>query len=221
VGSNPASPTMISMLALILTVLLILALLVGSEIWWRSRHPHDEFSRKFIHITVGSIAAFWPFYLHWHWILILSGAFIVIVLFSRYFNIFKSIHAVGRPTWGELFFALAVGGLAMITHDKWMYAAALLHMSLADGIAAVVGVTWGAATRYKVMGHPKSLAGSAAFFIVSVGILLGYSHFAHPLSPILLGGIALSATIIENFGIAGLDNLLVPLLVGAALSRMV
>ncbi len=209
------------MMSLILTIAFVFALLVGSELWWRARKPHDEFSRKFIHIVVGSIAAFWPFYLLWGQIVFLSAAFIVVVGVSRYFNLFKAIHAVERPTWGEIFFALAVGVLAFITHEPWIYAAALLHMSLADGLAAVVGVTWGKRTRYMVFRHPKSLEGSATFFVVSLAILSGYSALSGtPLQPSTILGLAAATTLIENLGVAGLDNLFVPLVIGVALTRL-
>jgi len=208
-------------MALILTVLAIFGLLVGSELWWRKRRPHDEFSRKFIHIVVGSMAAFWPFYLAWGWIVALSVAFVVVIMLSRYFGVFKSLHAVERPTWGEIYFALAVGVLAFVTHQPWIYAVALLHMSLADGLAAVVGVTWGKDTQYKVLGHTKSVVGSLTFFVVSLALLTGYSMITmHTIDVTLIIGLAAAATAIENFGGYGLDNLLIPLLVGVVLTRV-
>lgn len=208
-------------MALILTVLAVFAILVASELWWRKRRPHDEFSRKFIHIFVGSLAAFWPFYLAWHWIIALSAAFVVVISLSKYFNVFKSIHTVERPTWGEVYFALAVGLLAFITHEPWIYAVALLHMSLADGLAAVVGVTWGKRTEYKIFGHTKSIIGSVTFFTVSLALLIGYDTMtATQLAPGLIIGIALAATFIENVAGYGLDNLLIPLLVAVVLIQV-
>jgi len=208
-------------MALILTVLAIFILLVGSEAWWRKRRPHDEFSRKFIHIVVGSMAAFWPFYLAWGWIVALSAAFVVVILLSRYLGIFKSLHAVERPTWGEVYFAVAVGELAFVTHQPWIYAVALLHMSLADGMAAIIGVTWGKETQYKVLGHTKSVIGSMTFFVISVGLLTGYSMITmHRIDGVLILGLAAAATAIENIGGYGLDNLLIPLLIGVVLTRV-
>ena len=205
-------------MALILTVLFIFLLLVSSELWWRKKRPNDEFSRKFIHIFVGSFVALWPFYISWNWILVLSAAFLIVISLSKYFNIFQAIHAVERPTWGEVFFAVAVGGLVFITREPWIYAAALLHMSLADGFAAVVGVTWGKSTNYKIFRHTKSIVGSATFFVVSLAILAGYSYVSgQTLQPGMIVGLAMLTTAIENVGIGGLDNLFVPLVVGVVL----
>src|ERR1700735_297787 len=120
-------------MALLSSVFVVLALLIISEVWWRNTKVHDEVSRKFVHITVGSFVAFWPFFLSWGQIELLSAVFLVAITLSKYLNIFKAIHSVQRPTGGEIFFALAVGAIALITHNKWIYMTALLQMSLADG----------------------------------------------------------------------------------------
>ena len=200
-------------MALILTILVVFALLVINEYWWRKTEP-TELSRKFIHITVGSFVAFWPFFLSWHQIIFLSVAFFAVALVSKYLHIFKAIHSVQRPTWGELFFALAVGVIAYVTNSKGIYAAALLQMSLADGLAAIVGLRYGKKTQYKVLGSTKSLVGTATFFVVSFCLLLGYSTIGGgELSLALIAGIAFAASLIENLGVYGSDNLLVPLMV--------
>jgi dolichol kinase len=203
---------------LILTILTVFTLLVLSEMWWRLKKPHDELSRKFIHITVGSFAAFWPYFLSWEEILLLSVAFVVVVSISLYFGIFKAIHAVERPTWGEVCFAASVGILALITHEPMIYTVALLHMSLADGLAAIIGTTWGKNSRYTILGHHKSVVGSATFFVVSMVVLLVYGVVAPVMiSPLVIVGLAAATTLLENIAVRGLDNLFVPLLVASVL----
>lgn len=207
-------------MSLILSVLLIFLLLVGNEIWWRRRGRHGELSRKFIHITVGSFVAFWPYFMDRPQILLLSGAFLVVVTISRYMGLFKAIHSVQRPTWGEMFFALAVAATAIATNRPWLYAVALLHMSLADGLAAVVGLRLGW-RRYTVFGHTKSLTGTGMFFLASVWLLLifaGVNHLSLPLSAVL--AVAAGATLLENAGGPGIDNLTVPLFVALVLERL-
>jgi phytol kinase len=206
------------MLFLILTILAVFVLLVASEIWWRKREAHGEFSRKFVHITVGSFVAFWPFFLSWRQIEGLSVAFLLVVAVSKYLKIFQAIHSVQRPTWGELFFAMSVGLVALATHDKWIYAAALLQMSLADGLAAVIGVRYGNRLKYLVFGHAKSVAGTLAFFVVSLAILLAVGHWSNmPLGLHYALAISVLASILENLAVFGSDNLLVPLLVALML----
>lgn len=205
-------------MAFVLTILTVFVILVANEIWYRKRAPHDEFSRKFVHITVGSFVAFWPFFLSWRQIQILSVAFLVTIGISKVLGIFQAIHSVQRPTWGEVFFAAAVGIIALLTEDKWIYAAALLQMSLADGLAAVIGTKFGGRYKYLVFGHPKSLAGTATFFVVSFSVLLALNgYFPTELSIMTILGISLFASFLENIFVMGLDNLLVPLVVAMLL----
>ena len=204
-----------------LSVLVVLFLLLGNEWWWRKQKAHGEINRKFVHITVGSFVAFWPFFMTWNQIRLLSLAFLVAVAVSKYLHIFKAIHSVQRPTWGEIFFAISVGAVSFITHDKWIYMAALLQMALADGLAAIVGVQYGKKQRYLVFGQVKSIVGTATFILVSVYILVAYTYLSGtPLSLAVMAGLGLVAGIIENFGVFGLDNLLVPLLVAFVLVRI-
>ncbi|HET6924364.1 MAG TPA: hypothetical protein VFH39_00855 [Candidatus Saccharimonadales bacterium] len=208
------------LMAILLTAFAIFIILLGSELWWRSRHPHDEFSRKFIHITVGSFVAFWPFFLSWQQIRLLAVGFIIVVLLSKWLNIFQAIHSVQRPTWGEIYFAIVVGLITYVTHSKAIYATALLQMSLADGLAAVIGVRYGKRHRYFVFGHPKSLAGTLTFFVVSLAILLGYSLHSHHLSAAYIVVLSLLSALVENLAVGGLDNLIVPLVVAVVLTQI-
>lgn len=203
---------------LVLTIIVVFVLLSFNEMWWRRHAVHSELSRKFIHITVGSFVAFWPYFLSWHQIQLLSVAFLLIIGISKYLNIFQAIHSVQRPTWGEVLFAVAVGVTTLITHDKAIYAAALLQMSLADGMAAVIGTRYGNRQKYLVFGYAKSILGTLTFFVISLLILAGFSHYSQTrLGLEWIMGISAIASVIENLAIRGLDNLLVPLAVAALL----
>lgn len=205
-------------MAFILTILAVFALLTVNELWWRRHTIHSELSRKFIHVSVGSFVAFWPYFLSWRQIQLLSIAFLVVVVISKHVHFFRAIHSVQRPTWGEILFAIAVGAVTFITHDKAIYAAALLQMSLADGMAAVIGTRYGNRQKYSIFGYTKSVLGTLTFFIVSVVILMGFSHYAHvDLGLAWIAAIGAAACLIENFAIRGLDNLLVPLAVSLLL----
>ena len=206
---------------LFVTILTIFLLLIGCELYWRHHKTHGEISRKFIHITVGSFVASWPFFMSWGQIQILSVAFLITITISKFFNIFQAIHSVQRPTGGELFFAAAVGLTTLLTQDPYIFAAALLHMSLADGLAAIIGSRYGKTSRYYVKGQAKSLVGTGAFVITSLFILAGFGLLAGvTIPPLMLLAIATGAAAVENLGLYGSDNLLVPLLIVIALSTI-
>lgn len=198
----------------------VLVVLFINELWWRKRRPHSELSRKFVHIVVGTFIAFWPFLMNWQQIKLFSLAFVLAVAVSKYFNIFSAIHSVTRPTWGEVCFALSVGVLAFLAPEPEVYAAALLHMSLADGLAALVGVRFGLSNRYTVFGHAKSIIGTMAFFVVSLVILGVYSYVAAAPFTLSLVWLAAGAALLENLAVRGLDNLFVPILIAIILPRL-
>lgn len=201
-----------------MTILAVFLLLFANEVWVRARPISAERSRKFVHITVGSFVAVWPFFLSRSEIVALGVAFLVGVLASKYMNIFPAIHNVHRPTWGEVCFALAVSLVALTTANKWIYLAALLQMSLADGLAAVVGTAYGQGSRYKIFGHTKSVVGTLTFWVISLLILVLFSHYSgQSLSIGFMLAVSLAASLIENVGVKGLDNLLVPLAVAVLL----
>lgn len=191
------------------------------EIGWRYHWLKGEFGRKFVHILVGSFVAFWPFFMTWTEIRLLSLAFLVVVIVSDRLKLFKAIHSAQRPTFGEMCFALVVGLLTFVTHSKGVYAAALLQMSLADGFAAVVGTRLGNNNKYHLLGHTKSVAGTMTFLAVSAVIFAGYIKWSATTPP-ALGEVVVGvsgAALLENFGLFGLDNLFVPLFVGIILTH--
>lgn len=203
-------------LAAVIVVFVILAL---AEYLSRYKGVHSELTRKLVHIFVGIFVAFWPFFLSWGQIEALSIMFLAGVLFSVKFNVFNSIHAVSRNATGEVLFAAVIGILAFISSSEWVFAAAMLHLSLADGLAAVVGLAYGEKNSYRIMGRTKSLAGSLAFFVASLAIMIWYVSFSgSSASFVTLLWLPLVATAAENISGEGTDNLVVPLLIALVLT---
>jgi phytol kinase len=204
---------------LLVAIVVTFLLLMSTEILWRKGHVQKEYARKLVHMSVGVFVAFWPFFLDWNQIRLLSIAFIVAISLSLRFKLFKSIHSVERPSWGEVLFALSVGLVTFLTTDPYIYAAAILHMSLADGAAAIIGTRYGAAQHYYVLGQYKSLIGSLAFLTTSIVVLTWYVVAGGAnVSIIAALAIGVVATALENAGWRGFDNVTVPVFVAAILS---
>jgi dolichol kinase len=205
-------------MAILISTIFVFLVLVLSELWWRKRQLRGEVSRKFVHITVGSFVAFWPYFMTATEIKLLSVAFLIVVIVSKYLHVLQAIHSVQRPTLGEVWFAVVVGALAFATGHPHIFTAALLTMSLADGLAAIIGTKYGNRHRYIVFGSPKTIIGTATFFVVSCLILIGYSALTPgALYWPLIAPIAIGATILENVAVRGLDNLVVPLFIAGCL----
>jgi len=208
-----------SALLTILVILVTFCILVGSEYLARSKDIHAELTRKLVHVAVGTFVAFWPFFLSWREIQVMSLAFFVVICLSIKFNIFRSIHAVKRSITGEVLFAVVIGLLATIVTNKWVFLAAMLHLSVADGLAAIIGLGWGEKNTYKVFGRTKSIAGSAAFLVTSICILTMYGLFAHGSTSLATFlWLPLVATALENVAVQGTDNLIMPLFIALVLT---
>jgi phytol kinase len=141
---------------------------------------------------------------------------------SYTFNIFKSVHLARRYGTGEYLSAISIALVAIITHDHLLFAAAVLHLSLADGIAAVIGTRFGKGNIYHIFGQRKSLIGTSTFWLCSVIILAIVFSVGHisGIWPALLW-LPLVATALENIGIYGTDNLLVPVAVVLILRALI
>jgi len=200
----------------------IFFILIFAEYLSRYKGVHSELTRKMVHVLVGMFVAFWPFFLSWRQIQVLSFLFLVAVLISIKFKVFNSIHAVSRNSIGEVLFAVVIGILAFISSDQWVFAAAMMHLSLADGLAAVIGLAYGDSNRYRIMGRTKSVAGSLAFFFTSIVIMLWYVSFSgNPASAVTLLWLPIVATVAENLSGEGTDNLVIPLLVALVLTSSI
>ncbi|HZM64262.1 MAG TPA: hypothetical protein VFB59_03970 [Candidatus Saccharimonadales bacterium] len=204
-----------------LVVLVVLGILLLAEYLSRYKGLHSELSRKFVHIVGGIFIATWPFYLGWGQIQLLSLLALVAAIISIKLNVFRSIHAVKRNAVGEVMAAIIVGILALICDDPWIFAAAMLHLSLADGLAAIVGLAYGDNNSYKVLGETRSVAGNLACFFASIAIMLLYTIAGdNGYSALTLLGLPIMVTVGENFAIKGTDNLVIPLLVAFTLTSV-
>jgi phytol kinase len=198
----------------LLVVAVSFLIILYAEYLSRRKGLHSELSRKLVHVLGGTFAAFWPFFLSWRQIQVLSLVFLVAMIVSVKFHLFRSIHGVERTASGEILAVLIVLLLSFITSDPWVFMVAMLHLALADGFAAVAGLAWGDHNGYKVLGHTRTLAGSLTFFFISLLIMTAYALWSgNPYSVVTQLWMPVAATIAENFAIKGTDNIVIPLLV--------
>lgn len=212
------------MIAGALAVIAVFFLLVIAEVIKRKTKLNAEVARKFVHITVGTFVAFWPFFMPYNIIYLICVAFIAVIVLTRWIGLFPSIHKVHRRTFGDIFFPVGIAATLWLANDPWIFTAAILHLSLADGFAALAGEKFGKTNAYKILGYKKTLAGNAAFFVISVGIITGLAwfepgEFAVISAPLLLL-VPVLATLIESVAVKGTDNILVPILLTLLLNNL-
>lgn len=215
---------MTSVLVALLSVAIVAGIVLVSERLWRQKKISGETARKLVHLTLGVVVAFWPFFLNTTWIVLLCAANLATQLFARRFSIIRGGYDVKRKTVGEMLYPIGIAVCALFKPNKWIFLAAILHLGIADALAALVGTKYGKDNRYKVWGETKSFAGSFAFLLTSMLIIV----FVVQLSPSGLGYMILPAllwipvitTLLEGVGVNGTDNITVPLFVVLALSAL-
>ncbi len=212
------------LLYFILTGLGGIALLLLCELVIYLLKLRGENARKLVHIVIAIYAASWAFYLDGTVIALISVILVGVVIVVQKYPILHSFKTVKRMTYGEIWYPLGIGLSAILFTNPYIYAIAVLHMGLADGLAAVVGVGMGKeAKRFKVRKQTKSIAGTLVFITTSFVLYMAYwlaisSVTTFSQSVINAITISLSSAIIVAFveliSPKGSDNILVPIAAG-------
>jgi len=194
------------------------AIVIAGEILWRQKILRGEAQRKFVHIAGGIFAAFWPWLVSWQTIQLLGLLLLGGVLLNRYKKFSHFTGGVRRETYGDIFSALAIILCASTTTEPIFYALAILHLAVADGLAAVIGIRYKKRWAYKVFGQTKTVIGSMTFWLISLAILSGGVPFTEELIGfndyvMLLVVLPPVLTAIENLSVYGSDNVTVPVTV--------
>lgn len=188
----------------------------------------SEFTRKFVHISVGLLIFCAP------WIftnaipaLVLAALFVVMNAVAVNLGLFKSMHGTSRVTYGTVYYPLAFLILILLfwRTAPMILALSMLVLALADAAAAIVGETLRHPTTYRLSSDKKSVQGSAAyavtaFAVLTAGLVWYPSEMSIPLPQAALVALVAAAfgTGWEALSSRGLDNLTVPLSTALVLS---
>lgn len=194
-------------------------LVIGlAEALKRWRGYGSDFTRKFIHIGVGMLSWLVPILFSTPWPFVLAClSFAIINYLDWRYGLISSMVSSDQSNLGTVYFPIAAGVVAVIFWEEpRLLVAALMPLTWGDGIASVIGRIYGK-HRYKVLGHIRSIQGSAAFFflaIFSTWLALVFSYGAPDISPangvlpaLIVAG---ATTLAEGVSPWGLDNLIVP-----------
>jgi len=207
------------MIHALLAAFIIGLILVSSEMLWSKAHLRGEYARKYVHILAGSFVAFLPFWLSYNYIALLGGVYVAACILNRYTKVFHAVHGVERLSWGDIYSGVAGIICCFAEPSPWVFTVAMLHLSLADGLAAVLGIGF-SKKFYYILDHKKSVIGTVAFMIISVCILVLGRQVGHitQITLPLFFLIPPVTALLENVSGYGLDNITVPVLVLILLS---
>lgn len=200
-----------------LNILALVAATVVCEYLWYAKKIRSEDARKIMHIFGGLLAAFWPLYLSWNAVQFLIVVAIFAIAAMRLTGLVRSLFAVRRHSMGDILAPLTIGVLAFFEPPVVLFVLVVLHMALADGMAAVIGTRYGKTSTYKVLGYQKSVVGTLTCFLFSWLIVFGVytvGHFGGSVSPSALILIPAAVATVENIGVFGVDNMLIAIVVG-------
>ena len=204
-------------LGFILCLLYVFTMIGLAELLRRRRGYGSGFTRKVIHIGVGMMSWFlhllftspWPF-------VAACGAFMVINLLDWRYDFFKAMKSSSRSNLGTVYFPLAAAVVALVFWDRPpLMVAALMPLTWGDGLAPVIGATWGKRV-YRIHTSTRTLEGSLGFFVagfvftwLALWVMPGLPEIS-PAAAVLPALIIMGVTtLIEAVSIWGLDNLTV------------
>jgi dolichol kinase len=204
------------MIELILTTAIGALVVLVSEWLWLRKHIRSELNRKIIHMAHGILVCVWALFTSYYVIILLELVMLLATFIDKRFKIISGARAVTRASWGEFAYIAGIILLALLEPPVWIFIISVLHLALADAAAALIGSTAPKKFRYKVFGQTKSLWGTTGFFvsslmIVFLGLLMVEPNLIsqYPLVVILM---PISMAAVENLGVFGVDNLLIPAL---------
>lgn len=206
----------------ILLVLILLAGLMAAVKWGSGRYSlHPELSRKLVHVVMGLLTLSFPWLFSEPWPVLLLALLAVSALAGvRHLPPLRQrfegvLDGVNRTSLGEIYFPIAVTALFILSaENRLLYLIPLLTLTLADAVAALVGVRYGT-LHYATSEGTKSAEGSLAFFTVAFLtahiplLLLSQTGRAESLLIALVLGILVM--LFEAISVRGLDNVFIPL----------
>ena len=181
---------------------------------------HPEMMRKMAHVGLGLTMLSFPWLFNSPWPVVVLGVLATGTLLAlRYVPWLRTsvggvVHGVHRSSGGDLYFPIAATGLFVLSKGNWvLYALPMLTLTLADAVAAIIGVTYGKHA-YGTTGEMKSMEGSFAFFIVaflSTGVPLLLFTSTGRVEAVLIGlTFGALVMLLEAIAWRGLDNLFIP-----------
>lgn len=183
--------------------------------------PHPEIVRKLLHIPMGLITLSFPWLFDRPLPVVLLAAIAIttllaIRLYAPLRNEFGSVlGGVERRSLGEVYFPASVALLFCLAHQTpLLYCIPILILTLADALAALIGVRYGQ-FHYQTLEGQKSAEGSIAFFTVaffSVHVpLLLLSEIDRAETLLISVILGLLVMLLEAIAWRGLDNFFIPL----------
>ena len=210
------------MLKVIVICIYIFSIFFLSSVFHKDK-TNNELKRKVVHIGIGPLVPIAQFLkIDQNSALFFTGIISLLVLINYKYKIFPTIEDVERKSYGTLFYCLSLFILISLFWDKDPYSliAGFFIMTFGDGLAGLIGKTFNSRS-WIFFKQKKSLFGTITMLLTSLIVvsLLGYTQ--QNSFNLNYFTIAFIATLLEQFSVLGIDNLIVPISSGLCFNYFV
>jgi len=195
-----------------LIILYLSLIFLISIVFKKFNQNSKEIIRKIIHIGIGPLIPFAQFLkIDQNTALIFTVIVSFMVLINYIYKLFPTIEDVERKSYGTIFYCLSLFILIWLFWDKNPYAliTGFFIMTFGDGLAGVIGKSFNSKS-WTIFRQKKSLFGTLTMFLTSLIICCSVGYTQQNSLNLNYFTIALLATVLEQFSILGIDNLIVP-----------
>ena len=208
----------------IIFIIFYLSLLFSLTFIYKLFRPNNkELLRKIIHIGVGPLIPLAKsLEINQNLAQYIAASISILVLINYIYRLFPIIEDIDRKSFGTLFYCLSLFILISFfwNEDPSSLYLGVFIMTFGDGLAGLLGKNFKSKS-WIIFNQKKSLIGTTAMFLVSLIITVSLAYFGGYEISFFLPLIALLATTIEQFSIAGIDNFFVPIASAFAFNLLV
>ena len=201
------------MLNFVFILIYIFIIFFISIIYKRFNPNNKETLRKIIHIGIGPLIPLAKFLgIDQISALYFTGLVSLLTFINYQSKLFPTIEDVDRKSYGTLFYCLSLFILIYLywNKDPTSLIAGFFIMTFGDGFAGLIGKNFQSKSWF-FLNQKKSFFGTITMFITSLIVIFGLSYFQKYSLSINMITIAFISTVIEQFSIFGIDNLIVPI----------
>ena len=194
-------------------ILYLFSIFLISIVFKKYNEDNREIVRKIIHIGIGPLIPIAQFLkINQNSALIFTGIVSLMVFINYTYKLFPTIEDVERKSYGTLFYCLSLFILIYLFWDKDPYAliSGFFIMTFGDGLAGLIGKSFNSSS-WIFFKQKKSLFGTMTMFLTSLIVVCSIGYAQQNSLNLNYFTIAFLATVLEQFSILGIDNLIVPI----------
>ena len=201
------------MIKFTIVLLYLFSIFLISIVFKKLKEDSKEIVRKIIHIGIGPLIPIAQFLkIDQNSALVFTGFVSLTVLINYTYRIFPTIEDVERKSYGTFFYCLSLFILISLFWNKDPYAliTGFFIMTFGDGLAGLLGKSFNS-KNWIFFKQKKSLFGTMTMFLTSLIIVYSIGYAQQNSFNLNYFTIAFFATLLEQFSVLGIDNLIVPI----------